>query len=333
MDFAKLKQFLDEKHQAPYRFKQIAKNYFSGRFNSFESMSDLPKDLRNSLSSSLVFSSVKPVNIVDTNTTKKALLELEDGQRIESVLMDYDDWITVCVSSQVGCPLGCKFCATGQLGFKRNLTETEIYEQVLFWNRKIFPKYVGRVVFMGMGEPFLNWDNLMASLDIINAKEGLNIGARKMSISTAGVADRIKDFADLNSQINLAVSLHSASQENREKIMPIARKFSIPEILSACKYYTSKTNRQIFFEYALMNEVNDSPKDVELISNFINSNHLYYLNIIPLNPVEGGMVPSTKKNFDNFINGLNRNHVNYSIRRTFGQSFDAACGQLAAKQR
>jgi 23S rRNA (adenine2503-C2)-methyltransferase len=330
MDISKLKDFLEKNNEPPFRLRQIVKNYYSGRYSSFDQMTDISKDLRQKLSTEVKFLSVKEVKTQIDGKTQKALLELEDGSKIESVLMDYDDWLTVCVSSQVGCPLGCKFCATGKMGFIRNLSSEEIVDQILFWNQKIFPKYVGRIVFMGMGEPFLNWDNLLESIKIINSPDALNIGSRKISISTAGLTDKIKDFTDLNSQINLAVSLHSANQSLRQKIMPIATKYSISQIKSACDYYTQKTNRQIFFEYALIKGTNDTPDDIKLISSLIKSNRLFYLNIIPLNQVDGGLTPSDKSSFNNFITGLEKNHVNFSVRHSFGQSVNAACGQLSA---
>ena len=241
--------------------------------------------------------------------------------------MDYEDWLTACVSSQVGCSLGCHFCATGKMGFKRNLTPEEIVDQILYWNQKIYPKYIGRIVFMGMGEPFLNWDNVLTAINIINSKDGLNIGARKISISTAGVADKIIEFANLDTQINLAVSLHSADQKIRESFMPIAKKYSLSQLKNACNYYVGKTNRQLFFEYALM-DINTSQNDAKLLVDFINSNRLFFLNLIPLNTVEGGMTPASPNQQKAFINYLDQSRIEYSLRRSFGQNFAAACGQL-----
>ncbi len=327
MDLSKLKELLDFLSLPSFRYRQIVKNYYSGRYLSFDQMTDLPLDLRQKLTSSLSFLSVNEEKIIGDVSTQKVLFKLNDGQKIESVLMDYDQWLTVCVSSQVGCSLACSFCATGKMGFKRNLTAEEIVDQILYWNQKIYPKYVGRVVFMGMGEPFLNWDNLLSSLEIINSKEALNIGARKISISTAGVADKIKDFANLDTQINLALSLHSALQESREKFMPIAKKYSLLELKNACNYYVGKTHRQLFFEYALMDS-NTSLCEAKALASFINSNRLFFLNLIPLNPVEGGMSPATKEQQKSFISYLEKAGVAYSLRRSFGQIFNAACGQL-----
>ena len=328
MDLSLLKKTLDELKLPSFRYRQIVKNYYSGRYSNFDQMTDLSLDLRQKLSETFSLLSVSEETIIGDESTQKALLKLSDGQKIESVFMDYEDWLTACVSSQVGCSLGCNFCATGKMGFKRNLTPEEIVDQILYWNQKIYPKYIGRVVFMGMGEPFLNWENILTAINIINSKDGLNIGARKISISTAGVVDKIKEFADLDTQINLAISLHSADQKIRESCMPIAKKYSLLELKNACNYYVGKTNRQLFFEYALM-DINTSQNDAKLLADFINSNRLFFLNLIPLNQVEGGMTSATPDQQKKFIDYLNQFNVEYSLRRSFGQNLNAACGQLA----
>lgn len=328
MNLKELQTFLDSRNQPKFRFKQIVKNYFSGQFDSFEKMSNLSLDLRKDLNNNLSLSSNTLEVIQEDKSTKKALLKLSDNEKIETVLMEYEGWTTVCVSTQIGCLLGCKFCATGKLGFKRNLTTEEIIDQIVFWNNKIYPKTISRVVFMGMGEPFLNWDNFIQAIEIINSKNGLNIGSRKISVSTVGIADRIKDFTDLDNQINLAISLHSVNQEKRESMMPIAKKYSLDQLKESCKYYIEKTNRQIFFEYALMKDINDSKEDAKELSKFINYSHLYYLNIIQLNEIEGGMIPSTEKQTDLFLDILDKKRVSYSLRRSFGSKIKAACGQL-----
>lgn len=327
MDLVKLKEFLDSQNLPAFRFRQIVKNYYSGRYANFDQMTDLSLSLRSQLSSQFSLYSVVEEKIIGDQSTQKVLLKLEDNQKIESVLMNYDDWITACVSSQVGCALNCQFCATGKMGFIRNLTPEEIIDQIIYWNQKISPSFVGRVVFMGMGEPFLNWDNLLAALEIINSSTGLNIGARKISISTAGVADKIIEFANLDTQINLAISLHSANQSFRETIMPIAKKYNLEELKKACLYYVNKTNRQLFFEYALTDK-NTSQNDVQLLANFIHSHHLFFVNLIPLNPVEDGLDCATKEQQEKFMNSLDQLGIIYSLRRSFGQKFSAACGQL-----
>lgn len=296
-------------------------------------MTDLPLDLRQKLSAELPLYSHRLHTLSSAKGTKKALLRLADGQHIETVLMEYDGWLTACLSSQVGCPLKCSFCATGKLGFTRNLTPEEIIDQILFWHHQLVSsdQYVGRIVFMGMGEPFLNWDNVKAAISIINDPESLNIGARKISLSTAGITDHMADLAKLNDQINLATSLHAPNQTLRLKLMPIAARYPLPQLLSACANYVRLTNRQLFFKYALIDQVNDSPDNAIQLADLIVSNRLYFLNLIPLNPVSGGLKPSSNARRSAFINLLDRRQVPFSIRKSFGSTINAACGQLAGK--
>lgn len=338
MDLPQLKAYLSANNYPDFRYRQIVKNYFSGQHNSFETMTDLSKDLRKLLSDRFKLLSVKALQTYQSSQTKKVVLELYDGLKIETVLMDYDGWLTACISSQVGCALGCTFCATGKMGFKRNLTSEEIIDQIIFWNNYLYLRhceqsvaipYVGRVVFMGMGEPFMNWDNVMAAITSINGKDGLNIGQRKISISTAGLADKIIEFAALNTQINLAVSLHLADQNGRATLMPIAKKFDLETLKKACTIYTTKTNRQLFFEYALIKDVNDTPVHLQDLIKFIGDNRLFYLNIIPLNPIPNGLPPSSKETQAFWESQLTKHHLNFSFRRTFGTDISAACGQLA----
>lgn len=325
MDFSKLSEFLVQNNQPAFRLRQIKLNYYSGRYSSFSDMTDLSLDLRQKLTENFSLYSVKSNLILESESTKKARLVLADGSQIETVLMDYGQWQTVCVSSQVGCPLGCTFCATGKMGFKRNLTVDEIVDQILFWKKDNHPT---RIVFMGMGEPFLNWDNLLPALESI--KTNLVIGSRKISISTAGVVPRIIDFANLNTEINLAISLHSADQATRENMMPIARQHSLTELKKSLDYYTKTTNRQVFFEYLLAKDINDTPRHLDLLIKFIKSNKLFYLNLIPLNPIKGGLTPSDKLNF--FERELSAASVNFSVRHSLGLSIDSACGQLIVEK-
>jgi len=329
MDTSKLHEYLISLKLAEYRYKQIVKNYYSGRYQSFSQMTDLPKDLRADLEQKFSLLSVSEIKLLEGSDTKKVSLKLSDGLAIESVLMDYDQWLTACVSSQVGCPLNCAFCATGKMGFKRDLSSEEIIDQIIYWNSKIFPKYIGRIVFMGMGEPFLNWDNLLAALKII--KEDLNIGSRKISISTAGIVPRIYDFADLDTEINLAISLHAPDQPAREKIMPIARQYPFEDLIKSLNYYTAHTRRQLFLEYALIKDVNDSQEHLNELIKLLKSNFLFYLNLIPLNPVKDGLIPSP--NLKAFTDALSKNHLNFSLRQTFGQSINSACGQLITENK
>ena len=341
MDIDQVKIYLKSLNLPDFRAKQIIKNYFSGRYSSFSQMSDLPLTLRTDLDNKFSLLSVTESNLLTSSDTQKVALKLNDGLHIESVLMDYGEWTTVCISSQVGCPLACTFCATSKMGLKRNLTPEEIIDQLLYWNNKIYNQQknnspplvkegvrgrLDRVVFMGMGEPFLNWDNLLLALKTINSKDGLNIGSRKISISTAGVAPKIIEFANLNTEINLALSLHSGNQKVREQLMPIARQYSLHVLKKALDFYTHKTNRQVILEYILIDNQNDQPSDIKLIKEFIGSNFLLHVNIIPLNPVKNGLIPSTHQS--EFIQALDRVGIPFTVRRSIGQSINSACGQL-----
>ena len=329
MDLVLLSDVLLNLNQPNYRHKQISRNYFSGRFSSYLQMTDLPLSLRLELENNLSFSTFKDFKLTPKKETQKVLLTLHDGLQIESVLMDYDNWITACVSSQVGCAMNCSFCATGKMGLKRNLSFEEIIDQIVFWNQQIFPKYIGRVVFMGMGEPFANWDNLLKSINMINNKDILNIGARKISVSTCGISPKIKEFADLNTEVNLAISLHSVTQAIRETIMPIAKTYPLNGLFDACQYYVTRTKRQLFFEYVLINDINDSDLEIIKLAKFINSNKLFFLNLIPLSQTTAHLTPSSTPRIHQITSLLDKLHVAYSLRRTFGSNINAACGQLA----
>jgi len=338
VDVIAVDNYLNSLNLPDFRHRQILKNYYSGRYQKFSEMTDLPKDLRTNLEAEFRLFSVSEINLKKGTDTQKSVLKLSDNLAIESVLMDYDQWITACVSSQVGCPLACTFCATGKMGFKRDLTSEEIVDQILYWNNKLSPLsrgdgptkseqrglYVGRIVFMGMGEPFLNWDNLMGALKII--RENLKIGSRKISISTAGIIPKIYEFADLDTEINLAISLHAPNQTVRETIMPIAKQYNFIDLIKSLNYYTAHTRRQLFLEYALIKDINDSDSNLSELISLLKNNHLFYLNLIPLNPIKGGLIPSPRIKI--FTEALIKAHINFSLRQSFGQSIDSACGQL-----
>lgn len=334
MDIYSLQKFLRKENLPRFRLEQIKKAYFIDLVDSFEEIFNLPKDLREKLAKNFSFSSVSLDKLQKTkdNKTQKALLKLKDGNEIETVLMDYDGWLTACLSVMVGCPLGCLFCATGKTGFQRNLTPEEIYDQIVFWNRQLKPagRKISHLVFMGMGEPFLNWDNLWKAIKIIQEKDNLNIGDRKISISTVGIIDKVYRFSQMNHQINLAISLHSPFQEKREKLMPIAKINPLGKLMEACLDYVKKTKRKLFFEYALMGGWNDSDEDALALSKLMRKSYLFHLNLIHLNEAIGGLRPTTKEREEKFIKILAQSKVSYTIRKSFGSEIKAACGQLAA---
>lgn len=284
---------------------------------------------------------LKQIKIESTkdNSTTKALLLLNDGLRIESVLMKYRDWYSACVSVMVGCPLGCKFCATGKMGFKRNLTAEEIVGQIEFWNdffktNNTYKAYetdktrVSRVVFMGMGEPFLNWEETYKSIKILNKPGKFNIAQRHITVSTAGIIPKIYEFTDLNTQVNLAISLHSPFQEKREQIMPIAKQYPLQELMKAAGHFVKKTDRKLFFEYALIYNFNDTFEDIFELKKILGSK-LFHLNVIVLNPVDSQFKPSGMGRRETFVRALEKNKIPYTVRRSIGREINASCGQLA----
>ena len=261
----------------------------------------------------------------------KVRLVLADGLKVESVLMKYQDWYSACLSVMVGCPLGCKFCATGKMGFFRNLKTDEITGQVEFWNDYLKNKgRVSRVVFMGMGEPFLNWDETYKTILALNKPGKFNIAQKHITVSTAGIIPKIYEFTDLNTQINLAISLHCAFQEKREQIMPVAKEYSLSELMKAAGHFVKKTDRKIFFEYALIEKFNDTFEDIAQIRKIFGSK-LFQLNVIVLNPVDKQFKPSGMGRRETFTRALNKNKIPYTVRRSIGREIDASCGQLATQ--
>lgn len=333
MNIGKLKDVLEG--QPAYRFKQINKSIFGDLIENWDQATTLPKDLREKLQLEC------PLNIngeIIKNTDKKtlkALITLEDNQKIETVLMMHKDGrFTVCVSSQVGCALGCTFCATGKMGFKRNLTTNEIVEQVLFFSRYIKKTYskddrVTNIVFMGMGEPFLNYDNVLSAVRILNSEEYFNIGARKISISTSGIVEGINKLAKEGIQVNLALSLHAPNDKMRQELMPIGRKYKVDKIISAIDSYIEKTGRQVMIEYLLMKDANDSMEAASELAELLKGK-LVVVNIIPCNPVADNK-PSSEPVIRKFKHILERNGITVTQRYTFGRDIAAACGQLAIK--
>lgn len=335
MNLDAITQFLSQKNVPSFRLKQIKEAFFKQSLSGFEEITNLPLDLRTELAQNFSWLSIKPIKSqgsLDGGVTK-SLLGLSDGLKIESVLMVYRDWITACVSTIVGCPLNCSFCATGQIGFKRNLTAEEIIDQIVYWNQNLKPsnKKVSRIVFMGMGEPFLNWENTWKAIRIINDQDALNIGQRHITISTAGIVPAIKSFADLDTQINLAISLHSPFQKEREKIMPVAKENPLEELIKAAEYYVRKTRRKLFFEYALMAGFNDRPEDVGELKKIFTS-PLFHLNLISLNPTDSKLAAASPEKLNDFIKLLDKYRLPYTLRRSIGTKIRAACGQLAGDE-
>lgn len=268
---------------------------------------------------------------VSKDGTKKYLFDVLDNNAIESVLMEYKYGKTICVSTQIGCKMGCKFCASTGVKFARNLEAGEIVEQLLAIERdeKI---HISNLVFMGIGEPLDNYDNVIKAVKILNNPKGINMGARHISISTSGLVPKIYKLADENLQCTLSISLHSASNEKRSNMMPVNNIYNIQELIKACKYYIEKTNRRISFEYALAKDNNDNLQDAEELVKLLKG-MLCHVNLIPINKIEDGkFTKSTNENIIKFRNYLNEHGIVATIRRELGADIDAACGQLRKKE-
>ncbi len=322
------------KNEPSYRSKQIKRSLFIDLIENWDEATTLPKNLRDKLKAEFPISISKELFISKDNQTAKVLIKLNDGEKVESVIMKHGDGRnTACLSSQVGCPLACEFCATGKLGFKRNLTASEIITQFLFFARllKKSEEKITNVVFMGMGEPFLNYDNVLEAIRIINDKDGLNIGARRISISTVGIVEGIEKLAEEKMQVNLAISLHSSNDDLRSRIMPINKKYPLDKVFRAVDGYIRKTGRRIMFEYIMINGVNDSIDDALALAELMKKK-LYFVNLISYNPT-GIFKPSSGMRIKKFKEILESNGVNVTQRYKFGDAIDAACGQLAGRKK
>ncbi len=314
-----------------YRAEQIFKWIYVDKVKEFDEMTNLSIELREKLKKEYTMCNFKILKKQEASDgTKKYLFDVLDGNAIESVLMEYHHGKTICVSSQIGCKMGCKFCASTGVKFIRSLTCGEIVEQVLAVEQDIGDK-ISNIVFMGIGEPFDNYDNVMKAIKIINNQKGLNIGARHISISTSGLVPMIYKFADEELQCTLSISLHATNDEKRSSMMPINNRYNIKELMEACKYYINKTNKRISFEYALAKDNNDNLDDAKELVKLLKG-MLCHVNLIPINKIENGnYVKSTNENIIKFRDFLNKNGIVATIRRELGSDIDAACGQLRRK--
>ena len=314
-----------------YRAEQIFKWLYVEKVKEFDEMTNLSIELREKLKQEYTMCNFKILKKQEASDgTKKYLFDVLDGNAIESVLMEYHHGKTICVSSQIGCKMGCKFCASTGIKFIRSLTCGEIVEQVLAVEQDIGDK-ISNIVFMGIGEPFDNYENVMKAIKILNNQKGLNIGARHISISTSGLVPMIYKFADEELQCTLSISLHATNDEKRSQMMPINNRYNIEELMKACKYYIEKTNKRISFEYALAKDNNDNLADAKELIKLLKG-MLCHVNLIPINKIENGSyVKSTNENIIKFRDYLNDNGIVATIRRELGSDIDAACGQLRRK--
>jgi 23S rRNA (adenine2503-C2)-methyltransferase len=328
LNIVELKEWMKNNGESKFRAKQLLDWIYKGIWN-FEDMSNIPDSTKEKLRSNFCIRIPELISEYKSkqNDTIKYLFALEDGNLIECVVMKYKHGNSICISTQVGCRMGCKFCASTIGGLIRNLTPGEMLSQIMK-AQELISERISNVVLMGSGEPFDNFDNVMKFLNIVNSEDGLNIGQRHITISTCGIVPKIIKFADINIQTTLAISLHAATDEIRMKSMPIANQYSIAEIIEACKYYIRKTNRRITFEYALVRDVNDSRLDAEKLSLLLKG-MLCHVNLIPINEIkENKFKKSLNENVVKFKMVLDNNNIQTTIRREMGLDINAACGQL-----
>ena len=330
-DLEELKQELIEIGEKPFRAEQVFKWLYENKVTSFDEMTNLSLELREKLKQNYGmhnFNILKKQESADG--TIKYLFDVLDGNAIETVLMSYHHGYSICVSSQIGCKMGCKFCASTGIKFARDLTSGEIVEQILAVERDNDIR-ISNVVFMGIGEPLDNYDNVVNAIRIINNQKGINIGARHISLSTSGLVPKIYQLAEENIQCTLSISLHATTDEKRSSMMPVNNRYNITELLQACRDYIEKTNRRISFEYALAKDNNDNLEDAKRLVKLL-KDMICHVNLIPINKIENGaFVKSSNENIMKFRDYLNSHGVVATIRRELGSDIEAACGQLRRK--
>ncbi|HJD35483.1 MAG TPA: 23S rRNA (adenine(2503)-C(2))-methyltransferase RlmN [Candidatus Blautia ornithocaccae] len=326
---SELKKTMEGLSEKPFRAKQIYEWLHRKQADSFQEMTNLSVSLREKLERNCSVMSLKVVEVQTSKLdgTQKYLFALPDGNVVESVLMKYRHGNSVCISSQVGCKMGCRFCASTIDGWTRNLLPSEMLDQV-YKIQKLSKERVSNVVVMGTGEPLDNYDNLLRFIHMLSDENGLHISQRNITVSTCGIVPRMYDLAEENLQITLAISLHASNQQKREELMPVAKKYSLEELMEACRNYFKKTGRRLTFEYSLVGGENDSQEDAEELAHLIKGLNCH-INLIPVNPIkERSYVQSDKKVIANFQNKLEKYQINVTIRREMGRDIDGACGQL-----
>lgn len=339
MNFESVKEYIKSAGLPNFRIAQVRDAVYKHGITSWEEATSLPAQIRQDLAKKYPILSFKVSKMVFSKADKaaKALLTLQDGRQIETVLLKPQDTWSVCVSSQVGCPLHCSFCSTGKMGFRRDLTDEEIADQVLMWYQYVRKEKLGErissVVFMGMGEPLLNYLNVVKAAQTLSNPDYLNIGARHISISTAGIADKLHKLAVDLPQANLAVSLHNADDSERSKLMPVNRRFNLEELQKAVEEYIAMTGRQVFLEYAVLENVNSRPEHIRKLAKWIygiKDNYLIHVNLIACNLGRG--MKTDDKVVKDFAAAVKAMGIGVTIRKSIGNDVLAACGQLAANK-
>lgn len=323
-----IEDLFKEKSYQKFRAKQVFHNIHVNRINDFNEMTDLSLKMREELQNDFKIDKIKVFKTFESkvDSTKKYLLELADKNIVEAVFMEYKDRSTICISSQVGCRMGCSFCASTKNGLRRNMTSSELIEEVYLLERLNGP--ISNIVIMGIGEPLDNFSNIKKFIEIITDPKGRNISHRSITLSTSGLAPKIKKLADTGLDVNLALSLHYADDKKRAVYMPIAKRYSINEIIDATDYYFDKTGRRVSFEYVVIDGVNNLNEDVENLHDLLFGKNVH-INLIPLNPIEefDHKKPNNKV-LEDFKNKLTKRGLNATIRRSMGSDIDASCGQL-----
>ena len=327
-----LKKEFENLGEKPYRAEQVFKWIFEANVTNFDEMTNISFKLREKLKQNYIMCIYKIIKKQESKDgTKKYLFNIGDDNAIETVLMEYKYGKSLCVSSQIGCKMGCKFCASTGIPFVRNLTSGEIVEQILAVQREEKIK-ISNVVLMGIGEPLDNYNNVLNAIKIMNNQKGLNIGARHISLSTSGLVPKIYDLANEKLQCTLSISLHATTDEKRSSMMPVNNKYNIEELLKACKYYIETTGKRISFEYALAKEENDNEEDAKRLVKLLKG-MLCHVNLIPINKIENGKYnKSSNENIIKFRDYLNDHGIVATIRRELGPDIEAACGQLRKKE-
>mgnify|MGYP004630599167 FL=1 len=325
-----LENYFEGINEKNFKATQVFEWLYIHKVWDITKFSNIKKEIQQQLLKDFSTDFIKIEIVEEGNLVKKFLFRLLDGEKVEAVLMEHDYGLSVCVSSQVGCNMGCKFCESGRLKKVRNLETYEIVEQILLIEQYI-NKRIDSVVMMGIGEPFDNYDNIIKFIRVINDSKGLAIGARHITVSTCGLVPKIKEFSNLDLQVNLALSLHAPTDEIRNKIMPINKAYSIDTVIQAVKEYIAKTNRRVTIEYVMLNMVNDSKECAILLAKLLQNMNVY-VNLIPYNETNNiDFSKSDKKRIDNFYQVLKENKINVTIRREFGGNIKAACGQLRSE--
>lgn len=329
LDYGELQEFLKTMGEKAFRAKQIYQWMHEKQAENFEEMTNLSKSLREKLKENCTYTCLEPVEILTSalDGTQKYLFRLADGNVVESVLMKYKHGNSVCISTQVGCRMGCRFCASTIGGLTRHLEVSEMLDEV-YRIQRISGERVSNLVLMGTGEPLDNYEHVVKFIHMLSDEHGLNISQRNITLSTCGIVPKIRELAKEGLQITLALSLHASSQEKRKELMPIAYKYEIGDVLEACRYYFEQTGRRLTFEYSLVGGVNDTDGDAAELAKMLRGMNCH-VNLIPVNPIkEREFVQSEKKVIADFKNKLEKCGINVTIRREMGRDIDGACGQL-----